>query len=408
MADWTSCPHCNLKHSARADGLCPRCRKPVSSAAAFEAAPAPEPITPASGAGTIYAPPPEAPAPSGGTMFDPAAAPAGGGTVYNPSAAPSAGSAGRSSSASSAGSGAVDGVPLGARIAGGILVLNAIALMAGGQMTAIGGGSRRIGSVVIDVILGIMVMIGNEGALKWTKIRVVLGAVIFTGILIAQGDMASMVFQIAFSAAILTLLIGEARGLRLGLGLSAAAFYFVVAVLGMGQGFFTRMTLKSQVAGDPVTRVEGDYLKYHLTMPANQQWYLRETEAARKDNPVVDIWLVRPDSDAHVITIVEELEDEDGAYDISLDDYTEAVIQNGRASSSEFQVVEQSTLARPVYGKMLHTVSVVDGLNVETYYGLFVHDNKAYQIMAFAEKDSFPSLKGELKQAIDSFELPTI
>lgn len=407
MAEWTSCPHCNLKHSARADGLCPRCRNPVSPAAPFEAPPAPAPEPPARSSATLYSPPPAAAAP-GGTMFDPA----GGGTVYSPSAAPPGGPTGRPPSASSPGSEAVDGVPLGARVAGAVLVLNAIALMAGGEMAAVGGGARRIGSILIDLVLGGMVILGNEGALSWTKIRVVIGAVVFTGLLVGQGDMVSAGFQIAFSGALLMLLLGDARGLRLGLGAGVAALYFVLAVLGLGQGFFTKMMLKGQVAGDPVTRVEGDALKYHLTMPANQQWYLREMEAARKDNPDVDLWLVRPDSDAHVLTIVEDLsgegdEDEEG-YQITLDDYVQYVIDSGRAASSEFQVVEQASLARPVYGRMLHTVSVVDGMSIESYYGLFLHGDRAYQILAFAEKDSFPSLKGELRQAIDSFELPTI
>lgn len=34
MAEWITCSGCNLRHSARPDGLCPRCKQPVGSAAA--------------------------------------------------------------------------------------------------------------------------------------------------------------------------------------------------------------------------------------------------------------------------------------------------------------------------------------------------------------------------------------
>lgn len=33
MTGWTQCPNCQLKHTARPDGLCPRCRLPLSAAA---------------------------------------------------------------------------------------------------------------------------------------------------------------------------------------------------------------------------------------------------------------------------------------------------------------------------------------------------------------------------------------
>ena len=46
MAEWTICPHCQLKHSLRNDGLCPRCHQPVEAGAPFDAA-EPPPFQPA-------------------------------------------------------------------------------------------------------------------------------------------------------------------------------------------------------------------------------------------------------------------------------------------------------------------------------------------------------------------------
>jgi hypothetical protein len=390
MADWLTCPHCRLKHSARADGLCPRCRQPSGEAGAAASPPelpaALPPPLPAAAEISARA------AASPGTMYSPSAQPAPAGIPFPPAT--------RSQ----------EGLAMAARLGGGVLVLNALALLwesqalpkaATGPLTA-----GRPVSAVIDLILGALLLLGNEKALRWSVIRIVLGAVLFAGAALVQGNGMLAFFQIAFSAALLGLLVGRAGGLRAGVSLAAVALYFTLEVGGLtGGNFLTRklVAARSNLGRAPVTRVEGDHAKYHLTMPAGE-WYLREAAAARKDNPLADLWLVRPASDAHVITIVEEVPP--GAR-IDLERFADAVIGNQRAAATELDVLEKSTLTRPVPGRFLHTRSVVSGLRIESYYGLFVAGPRAYQIVAFAARDAFPGLSGELRQAIDSFEPPS-
>jgi hypothetical protein len=59
MAEWMTCPGCQLRHSRRADGVCPRCKQPVDAAAAPTYSP-PE-VTPLASPVAAY---PAAPSPS--------------------------------------------------------------------------------------------------------------------------------------------------------------------------------------------------------------------------------------------------------------------------------------------------------------------------------------------------------
>jgi len=42
MTEWTTCPHCSLKHRRRPDDVCPRCQEPLVAELAAAASPAPE------------------------------------------------------------------------------------------------------------------------------------------------------------------------------------------------------------------------------------------------------------------------------------------------------------------------------------------------------------------------------
>jgi hypothetical protein len=385
MADWTTCPHCQLKHSARPDGLCPRCRQ--SSGAASPGAPAvsPPPLPP---------PLPE-PAPSAGAT----------GTVYrgDPPSTAAGGFQPRPSSPR-----ASDGLPLGARIAGAVLILNALALIWEAVTLPKNAGASPFGagqpvSAVVDLALGGMLLAGRESVLRWTQLRVVLGGLLFAGVFLSQGQTVMAVFQVAFSAALLGLLVGRAEALRLGVSTAALGLYFVLEIVGLsGSSVLARSLLRARgdIGGEAVTRLEGDRVKYHLTLPGGS-WYLRQTAAARKDNPLADRWLIRPANDAHIITIVEDLAP---GQRVDLDRFAKVVLENRRTASTWLDPREQTPLAGATPGEFVHVVSLTQGVKVETYYGLFVAGRHAYQVVAFAQQDAFPGLAAELRQVIESFE----
>ena len=57
-------------------------------------------------------------------------------------------------------------------------------------------------------------------------------------------------------------------------------------------------------------------------------------------------------------------------------------------------------------GRLLHTTSTIDGMRLEYYYALVTAGDRAFQVIAFAERKKFPDLQAEFRQIIDSFRLP--
>jgi hypothetical protein len=119
MAGWTRCPHCNLAHSARADGACPRCRRPIADGPAFASAPAGPHAGPA--AAVRAAPAPAfAPVPAQFATSAPSLAPAA--APFASAAAPPAGAPSAPPAAASPGGGAKSAPKWSAANVAGLLV----------------------------------------------------------------------------------------------------------------------------------------------------------------------------------------------------------------------------------------------------------------------------------------------
>lgn len=404
MADWIRCPHCQLNHSVRADGLCPRCHQAVTGAQDSPPAPPPapeaEPITPgasasAAGLPDLYTPvPPAESAPGGAGLPE----------IYSPGsqlpAAPTP--AGRPQATAEE-----EGLPLAVRVAGAFLVVNAILLLIERAVLPAQGGALRMhfGSAILDLVLGGFLVAGKPKVLPWVKLRVVLGAIVFTlYYLMAENDPVMAGFQLAVSGALVLLLFGRAGAWRLRIASTVFALYLVLEVLGLsGSTLPARMRyaltgeLDGVVAGD----VWGEGSIYRLQVPDNGEWFRRSAAAARRDNPEVDLWLIRPDSDAHVITVFEALEP--GAR-LDLDLFSQVVLENANGSGGEMTVLERRPLrVGSVPGRLIHTSGLIDGLRLDFLYGLYTDGWAAYQVIAFVEKDRFDELEPELVELVTSF-----
>jgi hypothetical protein len=219
MSGWTSCAHCGLKHSTREDGLCPRCRQPGDAAAVADE-PAPS-----------FAPTAQEALPAGGTVY--------GGTVFNGNvyAPPRAGlepAAPVARPALKLKTQSQDEVPLGARLAGLVLILNGI-----GLLIERGMGEKTAGppsAVFVDILVGGLLIAGVAKTLPWAKIRVGLGAIVLPILLISQGNAMMAGFQIAFSLSLLALLIGDASKLRIGAAMTVLGLYMTLEVVGLMSG----------------------------------------------------------------------------------------------------------------------------------------------------------------------------
>jgi hypothetical protein len=217
MSGWTSCLHCGLKHSTRPDGLCPRCRQP-GEAGAEAGAPPPLPSfaqdAPPSG-GTVYQPP-------GGNVYAPPQA------VFQ-AAPPVARPAPRIL--------APDEVPLGARLAGIVFVLNGICLLIESGM-GVKNASNAITSgppisAFVDLLVGAFLLAGAAKVLGWARARVILGAVILPLALFVQGNAMMAGIQIAFSLSLLALLVGDASKLRIGVAMTVLGLYITLELVGL-------------------------------------------------------------------------------------------------------------------------------------------------------------------------------
>ena len=347
MPDFVTCPHGGLKHSLRADGRCPRC---ANDATAGEPA-----ASPLEGA--------QAPESGGGSAL----------------------------------------VTLGMRVAGGVLIANALVTAASMALVKdAGGAATSIHGVVIDLVVGGGLLAGKVRWQKWGFVRAVVGGVIFCALFAVQKDWLSMVFQLTLSGALTLLLLGEPGKPRIATAVALCLPYFLLATLGLASihGFANPLGPVMQTAlGDVLpapAHLQGEKFGYCLDVPSTR-WYLRKPEGARKDNPLADRWLTRPDLDAHVIVIAEEV-----APDLVVgQQMLESVVEKDmRATLADFRLEGTEKMGQ---GNAFHATGRVKGMDLEYYRGVVAHRNQAYQVVAFARPPQFAQNRAELVGLVQSF-----
>ena len=357
MPEAILCTACGLQHERRRDATCPHCGANVAAAAAAGAA---------------------------------AVAPGG------------FGSATHSTSPKESAEEGVE-LPVAVRIAGGVLVLNACALVAEmvtASSVAPSGGAPPVVPAAIDLVIGSTLAFGNAKYHRFALVRVVLGLVIFGGIQFAMGELLQAAFQIAFSGSLLLLLIGKAGAPRIAIAMTLIVPYFMLEALGL---FVPKLvnSLALSASGTPISQVEGVATRYRITAPGNQ-WLLRDDAAAKKDNALADRWIVRPGDDAHVIVIVEHLGEASG---LTLEDLERAVQENLKSGGRQVAFHESEALHGKVAGRQFRYSMRDKSFAVEGRYAVFLDGEHAFQVMGFAPKGHSRTIAVELQQIVESFEI---
>jgi len=146
--------------------------------------------------------------------------------------------------------------------------------------------------------------------------------------------------------------------------------------------------------------VQGANYFYHFKAP-NDRWYLRNQELAKRENPICDRWLVRPDKDAHFLIIGEDFP---GQMDVGA--YQTAVLSNLEKAATHVEVLQTGSLFENYeQSRRVHARATVMGLSIDYTFGLVVIGNQAFQFIGFASEAEFPSLAGEYQQMFDSLTI---
>ncbi len=149
-------------------------------------------------------------------------------------------------------------------------------------------------------------------------------------------------------------------------------------------------------------RVTGLDAPYAIEAPSDR-WHLRKADAVRKDNPIIDRWLVRYESDAHVFVISEQVP---GAA-LDVDRYADAVMGNLRERSTEVEIVSRDPItAGTTQGRLIHLRATLQDKQVEYLYGVFAAQDRGFQVVAFAARSLFPAVEQDLRKTVASFRYP--
>ncbi len=165
--------------------------------------------------------------------------------------------------------------PVGARIAGGVLIANAIFVLIGSIIDIENVAPiNPIGAAVMDIVLGIALVRGSRKIVVWVIVRVILGLLLFSGLAIASSDWASFWIQIVLSSGVLLLLVGNASRPRIIAAGALLSLYMVAAVAGLqqmatGRSFLTPLYAKGLYDLEPFEpgRLHGSVVAYTIDPP---------------------------------------------------------------------------------------------------------------------------------------------
>jgi hypothetical protein len=293
------------------------------------------------------------------------------------------------------------------RIAGVMLILNALLVVSEflfytpspGEPEVMSTGTRCV-SIILDLLIGLSLLKGSRSLTPFAVLRSVLGA----GLYFAKASFLVAALQLLFFVPLIALVVGKPRVLRVLLAICGFALYAFLGALGTvaqvvgynpiiaGVGH-----LSGQFSPLPQSEVIGVAAPYRLRMP-NRDWYLRSDQLAKKDNPQVDRWLIKPDVDAHVIVVTEEL----GA-GVSADDYAAAIEKASLQKEPGMKVLDRTTL--PSGCRLIHARARTHDLELEYLYGVYVVGIRGFAVTGWSLQSKFGAVEPALRAILGSFQV---
>jgi hypothetical protein len=123
----------------------------------------------------------------------------------------------------------------GPRVAGGLLLVNALLVIAEfasavAKTSHVPGGGV---SIAFDLFIGVSLLTGSRRHLKWAILRSTLGVVIGMAMSIGAASYFEAGFKLVVGGTVLALLVGEASKLRITLACCAFGIYAAAEVIGL-------------------------------------------------------------------------------------------------------------------------------------------------------------------------------
>lgn len=295
------------------------------------------------------------------------------------------------------------------RIAGGVLVLGGLLLLWERAtfpelFAAQGLMAHNWVSGIIDLGLGGALLAGRTQLAGLARLRVVIGALLFTTYWLVEKNAFAAIVQAAYSVGLLLLLLGTA-----GLARRAVALVLVLVSISMeltsaralrtGRNPLGRIVLALQGGTEPIPdgQVQGLARPYALSVP-DAAWRLRDEKAARRDNPQSDRWLVHPTYDAHVMVMVEELPP--GTY-VPRERAVEAVVENLKKSFPGLQVDGEPDAG--LEGTLVRAHGTVKGRALAFRVMVATGEGVAYTLLGFVPEAGLPYVEDDLTAMLQGF-----
>lgn len=301
--------------------------------------------------------------------------------------------------------------PLAARIAGGLIVANALVNAASGIVLAARNSQTEspatgVAPLVIGVLLGGSLLAGNRKYLKNLQWLVGIGGSCFLALRLYQGALSDAGVQFSLTSGFLLLLVGNAGRRRMLLGTSmvlATLALETVSLVVVHKADAASSPLEALKRGDILEvadhAVTGVKLPYTLRTP-NENWFLRSQALVHKDNAIIDQWLVQPGKDLGVFVIAEEVAED---RTVPLDAYADAILAGARENYAEFVVKERRAFKG---GLKIRAEARLARQEAALIYVLHTFPGGAVQLVANGPKVAMAANDAEMMAILSSLELP--